>query len=517
MLGSRPQAGLFTAGNRLDLDRLGVYGHFAREGRGLFTDYQFRKLYAAIGRPSASPAIMALACLLQHYEGISDEQVIDRSRYDLRWKAALDLDPLETRSPFSKAAFQSFRHRLILHEREAVAFERSVKKAVTAGLLPRKLTVALDSSPVRGRGAVKDTFNLLADAIRSVVRGLAEEEERPPEEVAARIGVDRHFTAASVKGSELVDWDRPEDVSRFLAGLLKDGERVVAEAQRRGCATAQVELLKKIVAQDVDQDPKGEPSIRQGVSKDRVVSVTDPEMRHGHKSSGKSYNGHKAHIATETTTGVITAVETTEPAVHDGARVASLIEQTAVNTGLAVDEALGDCAYSSQVAIEQAEAAGVELRSRMPGSRKGLFGPDDFNVSKDRTESTCPAGLSPEKVYRNKDAYTHWWAESSCQSCPLREKCLSNGKRRTLTVKPSFHERRAREKWARSKKGRAKLRERVAVEHAIGRAKNRGAGQSRYFGRVKTRFQWLWIAAIENLLRVWVLLEDRPAAAGAAA
>jgi hypothetical protein len=40
-----------------------------------------------------------------------------------------------------------------------------------------------------------------------------------------------------VKGSELVDWDKPDDVSRFLAGLLEDGERVVAEAKRQGRPT----------------------------------------------------------------------------------------------------------------------------------------------------------------------------------------------------------------------------------------------------------------------------------------
>ena len=117
MLGSRPQPGLFTASSQLDLKRLGLYGHLATEGRRLFTDYQFRGLYSKKGRPSASPALMALACLLQHYEGISDDQVIARASFDLQWKAALDLDPLDVRPPFSKAAFQSFRHRLILNEK----------------------------------------------------------------------------------------------------------------------------------------------------------------------------------------------------------------------------------------------------------------------------------------------------------------------------------------------------------------------------------------------------------------
>ena len=172
-----------------------------------------------------------------------------------------------------------------------------------------------------------------------------------------------------------------------------------------------------------------------------------------------------------------------------------------------IDEALGDCAYSSQTATEQAHAVGATLHTKMPASRKGLFTPQDFNVSKDRTESTCPAGHAPEKVHRNKSAYQHRWALETCQACPLRGRCLCHGKRRLLEVKPNFHDRRKREDWARSKKGREKLRERVVVEHAIGRAKNRGAGHSRYFGRLKTRFQWLWTSAIDNFVRLFALLE----------
>jgi hypothetical protein len=47
------------------------------------------------------------------------------------------------------------------------------------------------------------------------------------------------------------------------------------------------------------------------------------------------------------------------------------------------------------------------------------------------------------------------------------------------------------------------LKRRVVVEHAIGRLKNRGAGRARYFGRLKTRAQWLWSAAVVNLSLVW--------------
>ena len=38
-----------------------------------------------------------------------------------------------------------------------------------------------------------------------------------------------------------------------------------------------------------------------------IVSVHDPEMRHGHKSSSKRFDGHKASVAVDTDSQVITA------------------------------------------------------------------------------------------------------------------------------------------------------------------------------------------------------------------
>jgi hypothetical protein len=48
--------------------------------------------------------------------------------------------------------------------------------------------------------------------------------------------------------------------------------------------------------------------------------------------------------------------------------------------------------------------------------------------------------------------------------------------------------------------------------------KNLGAGTARYFGRKKTKIQWLWACALVNLRRIWALVEvaaPRPMAVGA--
>ena len=162
---------------------------------------------------------------------VTDAEVVDRCRFDLRWKYALDLDLVAVDAPFAKSTFQAFRVRLTLHAKEGLAFEQSVKAARKAGLLPRRLRVALDSSPVRGRGAVKDTFNLLSDAIVAVIRTVASKREMPADEVAREAELERHVGPSSIKGSEVINWDDEESVSAFLDGLLQDSERAVKLAQ----------------------------------------------------------------------------------------------------------------------------------------------------------------------------------------------------------------------------------------------------------------------------------------------
>ena len=57
-------------------------------------------------------------------------------------------------------------------------------------------------------------------------------------------------------------------------------------------------LLKRLIGRDVERSEKG-TTLKEGVGRDRVVSVQDPEVRHGRKSSSKRFDGHLAAIAVD--------------------------------------------------------------------------------------------------------------------------------------------------------------------------------------------------------------------------
>ena len=110
------------------------------------------------------------------------------------------------------------------------------------------------------------------------------------------------------------DADRlPELARQSQAGLDADNR------ERQAIVDA-AELLGQLLLQDAqragdggsagdDADADGGVSLKYGVSKDRTVPGHDPEMRHGHKSSRRRFDGHKAAVAVDADSQLITAVD----------------------------------------------------------------------------------------------------------------------------------------------------------------------------------------------------------------
>ncbi len=92
-----------------------------------------------------------------------------------------------------------------------------------------------------------------------------------------------------------MDGSDPEARRSFLAAVVADAERLLGQAltsphaadradPARPRIMAAAELLCKLLLQNIDHQPD-RMAVREGVSQNRIVSVHDPEMRHGRKSS----------------------------------------------------------------------------------------------------------------------------------------------------------------------------------------------------------------------------------------
>jgi hypothetical protein len=140
------------------------------------------------------------------------------------------------RGRFAKSTLQEFRAQLILHEQKRALFQRSLEVAKHRGVWKKgrapderqHIKLALDTTYILGRGAVRDTYHLLADGIVQVLRGLAKLVECELLEVAEELGWARDVQGPSLKGQAAVDWTAPQARQRFLAEIVDDAEQLLA-------------------------------------------------------------------------------------------------------------------------------------------------------------------------------------------------------------------------------------------------------------------------------------------------
>ncbi len=527
MLGERSsQRGMFEA-DHLYLGFVGegtFYGFLARHRGELFRDEEFAEFYSPDwGRPSVPPSLLATALLLQTHDRVSDEEAKARADYDLRWKVALGVE-VDAR-PFAKSTLQLFRAQLVLKEKMRAVFRRSLEYARESGYLKkRKLRAVLDTTYILGRGAVKDTYNLLADSIRQLLRALAEAEGHELEAWATEHGYARYM-AASIKGEAQVDWDSEPSRCEFLKGIVLDADRLLgladeglASLTEGGSAREPIvraaELLKQLVGQDVERH-EGEVSLREGVARDRVVSVHDPEMRHGRKSSSKRFDGHKAAIAVDAESQLITAVKVLAGNAADNEKALELVEDSERDTQLVVEETIGDCAYGDGQTRQEFADAERRLVARVPS--RGCcdqIAKDAFRIDLDGMSCTCPAGQITHTLVRQG----HWQDRKGerhpdqaflfdadvCSLCGLRSHCVKAKGHKGRTVRLHPQERLLQE--ARAFQQSAAFGEycqvRQGAEHRLARLVQLGIRQARHFGRRKTLFQLLMAATVANLTLV---------------
>ena len=538
MLGKRSdQKGLWEA-DRLYLDYVGqdtFYGLLASLRGQLFSDDDFAEIYCPDnGRDSVPPSLLATALLLQTYDQVSDAEAKARADFDIRWKVALGIE-IEDR-PFAKSTLQLFRAQLILHEKVREVFESSLRLARQSGYLKKRgMRVALDTTYILGRGAVKDTYNLLADGIVKLLRVLAAVAKIAVGEWAEGQGYERYF-GSSIKGEAVIDWSDRKARAGLLAELVADADRLLelarqawvelpeASAQRQSIV-AGAELLGQLLLQDVerksgDGDADADAaddgvSVRDGVSKDRMLSVHDPELRHGHKSSRRRFDGHKAAIVVDTDSQLITAVDVLPGNAMDNLGALELVERSEASTGAPVDEAMGDAAYGDGGTRQTFADAERRLVARVPGRpNRSHFPKHDFHLDLAAGSCTCPAGqvtgtIVPAgkrtdgagRVYRLQ---AFQFDGAVCGVCPLRSQCIAaqGRKGRRVLIHPQegmLQQARALQQSADYDEYRAR---RVVVEHRLARLVQLGIRQSRYFGRVKTKFQLYLAATVANLTLV---------------
>jgi hypothetical protein len=379
----------------------------------------------------------------------------------------------------------------------------AVRAVVAAtGVLAGKTRRALDSTVLDDAVATQDTVTQLIAAIRRVARDVPGAAAVIAEQCCA------HDYAQP--GKPGIAWDDPQARERLIDALVSDTHRLLGHLpeQELGPRAAEaVGLLALVAGQDVEPaegsgGTDGRWRIARKVAPERVISTVDPETRHAHKTRRRRQDGYKAHVKVEPDTGLITGCALTPAAgpAHSDA---------AVGIELLADEpdplqVLGDSAYGTGELLDILQQAGhTALIKPWPlrPAVDGGFTIDDFTVDEAAATVSCP-----NQVTRPITGTRTAIFGARCRGCPLRARCTTSAKGRTLRLHPHDALQRAHRARATDPQFQAVYRQhRPMVERSISWLVAGGNRRLRFLG---TQRNDLWLhhrVAALNLRRLLAL------------
>lgn len=419
-----------------------VFRFLAEHRDRLFPDALFTDLFpSGRGRPSIPAGVVASVIVLQSLHGLSDREATDALTFDLRWKAACGY-PVDAKG-FDASSLTVWRARLAASERPQRIFEVVREVIAETGAVKGRTRRALDSTILDDAVARQDTVTQLVAQVRRVGR----EVPGADRVIAVRCTRLEELTGQGYDGTAKprIAWDDTQARDELVSALVGDalallgGLDVEAITAAGGKPAEAIALLALVAGQDVepadDSDgTDGRWRIARRVAPDRIISTVDPEARHAHKTVERRQDGFKAHVVVEPDTGLATMVELTKAAGPDnsdaavGARLV-VADPTIDTTGV---EVLGDSAYATGDMLAVLDAKQwTPLVKPWPirPAVAGGFSIDEFTHDPTAGTLTCPAGITKTITKTRKAVFG-----IACRACPLRQRCTSAAKGRTIQI-----------------------------------------------------------------------------------
>ena len=417
-----------------------------------------------------------------------------------RWHMVLDgLD--RASAPFSTGPLVAGRPRLLAQPRDRRLWERTVEVAAASGACgARQGRAALERSPLGGAGRAEETSNGRGHALRQAVGVSARPQGR------ARPGGANEVGAPRVRGARLQaaldgDWAEPTARPHALP-LVLDALQAVDHGRApppapvavapEGAASGAVAHQGR--AHEVTLPPDGPPTLRHGVAADRRMRVADRARRHGRQSRRRRIDGAKRQVVRDLDRGRMVAVggppghgpearvpeaSATDLAAHQRPRTAWHLDRASLASTLVPQRSRAWAMFCQAWPVPQGPSV---PKSALPLAWERRERPGPGGVG--RPCEPGGAGTLPAST----------WAGGA-----WRARCPTSPAGRRVSLHPAealWAEWRERQ---RTPPGRAKLRERVAVEHALAPIGPWQGRRARYGGVRKHGFDLRRCAVVHNV------------------
>ncbi|HEX3523728.1 MAG TPA: IS1182 family transposase [Stellaceae bacterium] len=510
-----------------------IYLQLRDEFGTIYEDKQFVDLYPRRGQPAEAPWRLALVCVMQFREGLSDRQAANAVRGRLDWKYLLGL---ELSNPgFDSSVLSEFRQRFLTNEREVLIFDLFLTQLRDRGYLKMRGQQRTDSTHVLAKIRSLNRVEVVGETFRAVLNTLA---------VAAPEWLKEQWQEAWIERYEhrVEDYRLPDGKQarqEYAVVIGKDGTKLLDALYADTTPTwlrelPLVQTLRRIWVQNFYWE-EGELRWRDlsnvPAAGELINSPYDPEALYAQKreSGWRGWKVHLTETCDEDSPHLITHVETTPapqadddalPHIHQALAAHDLLpEQHIVDTGYVDAQELVNSRQDYHVDLFGPTRLDYHWQAR----ENSGFAASQFSIDWQEKCATCPAGKisqswTPAKDRRGHPVIKIKFAVKDCRSCPSRSQCTqsqSDSPRRTLTVRPepqyqalqTARERQATEAF------KTAYDKRAGIEGTLSQSiRAFGLRQARYQGLAKVHLQHVFTATALNFTRIFAWRSQLPRA-----
>lgn len=453
------------------------------------------------GRP-AKPEVLMKALVLQRLFNLSDRQLEEACRFDIRYKyiLGLELDDMG----FDHSVFGKFRERLMTSSKHKEALFELVKMITDAGLIKQNENQRTDSFHIIANVVVPAASELIREGIRICLRHLKRRHYNLFCQAREKLDITKYLEGELARELK----PEPDEFLRRLrlTEIAEDAKALVAFLDRdlHPSVAYRRSVLLRLLYENTEPTEKGYKESKE-TRPDRIISAVDPEARHGKKSKTRKFNGYKAHVTETVDNKFITNITVTPGNVADSEPVVENTQEMVAETGLAPEKMIGDGAYGTGDNRQQLKEMGIQLVAPPhPQSISADLVNGNFSFDPEEQTVKCPAGITTAKrtYSENSQAFIYRFPKEACGTCELRDACTKDKNGRTISVNRYYQVQMEAFKYSKTEEYKLEIKKRCPIEGTGAElVYHHGLRRARYWGRLKVEFQAVLTALAVNIKR----------------
>lgn len=443
------------------------------------------------GRPAKDPVQMFKACLVQRLKGLSDPEMENAAKYDIRIKHFLKISIDDY--GFDHSTIWVFRERLGSLTFEVI-FNKLLSQIKEKGLLNNYATQHIDSMPVLSSASLPSVTCLIYMGIKDLIKSVEQDAQKDMLDIT-NLSDDKLIHNS--KPRPLFKMDNNQRLKAFEKAV-KRARDIITYVAENNIDGEQVSMLKEILNENVTDDNKE----KQGVKSIKTLVDTDAKL--GHKTKKDLIFGYKNHsLVTEN--GLITSVEITSAAEKDDKQLMALVKKAESNN-LKPETINADSAYGYIETFKSAESLDITLNSKFRGLSLDELSIYDLDIDTQTNTVTCQNNISVK--LKGKDKLKAEFPLKTCRMCPKANNCkISNSK--TVVFHQDFEvakraisrQRELEEQNKILREKGEKIKSRLIIENVFAYSQKLGGKSTPYFNFDRTKIHVLVVSTLSNIMK----------------